>query len=162
MKFDNKDKQKYFDYVVEKIKNGETHNYILTGQTGRGKTYLATEIAKHFNGRVMFVPDLLNDMKQAMLKYKDYSPIRFVSRRNKLNVIVLDDLGGRKLTDWEVDQLFRIAEYKKVVYIITTNLNSRELNDILGERIMSRFLENMTLADIYKTTGEDRRIKIKF
>lgn len=162
MKFDSELKQKYFEYVIKKIESGATNNYILTGETGQGKTYLATEIAKYFNGRVMFVPDLLNDMKQAMLKYNDYSPIRFVSKRSKPNVIVLDDFGGRKPSDWELDQIFRITNYKKVIYIITTNLNSGELAEMFGDRIISRILENMDLNDIFKSSGNDRRLKIKF
>lgn len=162
MKFDNEVKQKYFDYVVDQIENGANHNYILTGQTGRGKTFLATEIAKHFNGRVMFIPNLLSNMKQEMLNYNDYSPIRFVSKRSKPNVIVLDDLGGRKLSDWEIDQIFRIADYQKAIYIITTNLSSKELNDILGERTMSRLLENMNSKDVFKAEGSDRRLKVAF
>ncbi|MCH4169336.1 MAG: ATP-binding protein [Streptococcaceae bacterium] len=162
MKFDSEDKQKYFDHVVNKIKNGSTHNFILTGKTGRGKTYLATEISKQFNGRVMFVPELLSKMKQAMLKYNDYSPIKFVSKRNQPNVIVLDDFGGRKPTEWEIDQLFRILEYKKVIYIITTNLRSDELAELFGDRILSRVLENMDKSDVYKTQGNDRRLKMKF
>jgi DNA replication protein DnaC len=73
-------------------------------------------------------------------------------------LLLLDDFGASRLTDWMLETMFHIlnARYNQLLpTIISSNLMpGPELSDLVGDRIVSRIAEDVTLIPV---VGEDRR-----
>jgi DNA replication protein DnaC len=75
----------------------------------------------------------------------------------KIGVLVLDDVGAAKDTEFTAEINFRLVDYRKKWHkptIITSNLQPKDLPVFLGERVASR-LRAMTTTVVFK--GTDRR-----
>jgi len=74
-----------------------------------------------------------------------------------VSIVVLDDLGGHKVTDWTAETLYTlIAErYDHVLpTIVTTNMSKKELAQAIDARLVSRLAEGPQIV----LSGEDRRV----
>ena len=74
-------------------------------------------------------------------------------------LLILDDLGAEKTTDWALQSLYIIINKRlseELQTIITSNLSLDELRDKIGDRIASRIAG---MCKIVKLTGRDRRLK---
>lgn len=118
---------------------------LLAGPWGTGKTHLAVSIlralfdhAKRTDGlRFVVVPKLLAEARDA-IRSNSASPI---SAAMDASVLVLDDVGAEKVTDWVREQLFLLIndryENEKIT-IITTNCNLSDLEGSIGGAAVSR------------------------
>ncbi len=124
---------------------------LLTGTVGSGKTYLASAIANYVleNGKqVLFtvVPDLLDKIKAT---YDRSNPIEademeILDQARTAELLILDDLGVHNYTNWTVNKIYSILNYRanhQLPLIITTNLCLADLDIFLGERTTSRILQ---------------------
>ncbi|MGH3923251.1 MAG: ATP-binding protein [Pseudonocardiaceae bacterium] len=78
-------------------------------------------------------------------------------RLSKLGVLVIDDLGAAKDTEFTAEINFRLIDYRQKWHkptIITSNLQPKQLPTFLGERVVSR-LRAMSVTLPFK--GTDRR-----
>lgn len=74
-------------------------------------------------------------------------------------LLILDDLGGERMTDWTLGELTKIVdtrwrEGRRTV--VTTNLTAEELFDRYGDRILDRLRDEITVVQV---TGPSRRGK---
>jgi DNA replication protein DnaC len=121
---------------------------MYSGQAGSGKTYLAAAIANELvrqNKSVLFVvvPDLLDEMR-ATFDRKDVSEYDLLDMAKTVPILVLDDLGAHNYTDWTVNRIYSILNYRvneKLPLIVTTNLHHGDIACHLGERTSSRLLQ---------------------
>ena len=143
----------------------------LAGNCGCGKTMLAAIAASESLKRgksVIFaaVPRLLSDIKATF--DSEESTLDILRSIESVDLLVLDDLGTEKTTDWTAELLFSIvnARYNDSKQtIITTNYTPEELQmHIAGtdskwkttaERILSRICAMCMIAYI---TGNDWRM----
>jgi DNA replication protein DnaC len=75
-------------------------------------------------------------------------------------ILIVDDLGAEKITDWTRDRMFflldkRLYDRKKQT-IITSNHRIGELAAVLDDRLASRIVETCT---VFRLEGADKRIK---
>jgi DNA replication protein DnaC len=158
------------EWVKEPEYNREnTHHFLtLVGECGRGKTHLALCIANEYLKRpnelsywsrackvdYFQVASLLTQIKAG---YNNNSNDAVMDRCNKSDLLILDDLGMQRDTDWALEQLDMIIDnryIKKQDTVFTTNM---KLSD-LPKRIASRLAE----GDSYVIGGDDyRMIKAK-
>lgn len=78
-------------------------------------------------------------------------------RYAKVALLVIDDMGASKDTEWAAEQNYRLLDHRYAwdkPTIITSNLLPKDLVPVLGERVASR-LRAMTTTVSFK--GEDRR-----
>lgn len=166
---------KYKDLVIgvqERIKeainfSGETPKFkkgiLFSGDTGVGKTYALFAVKNMMsngpNGAIYknWV-ELLAEHKDLIGKTDTDSLIESLF---KGHVLILDDIGAEKATEWSTERLYMIIEkaYRKEhILLIGTNLDIKkdQLREVYGDRIVSRLTEMCTLV---KMSGEDRRIK---
>ena len=71
----------------------------------------------------------------------------------------MDDLGAEKPSDWVSEQLYMIinSRYEDMLpTIITTNCNTKELIERLGERTVSRIIE---MTEPVTIKASDYRLK---
>lgn len=136
----------------------------IHGPCGTGKTYAAYAIAKTF---------IANDYKVVVHNYsKLLEDIRdefnltpdpyYVSITNKLTefegVLILDDVGAEKSSDWNIEKLYNIINQRyenMLTTIITSNFGPKQLKDTIGDRIVSRLVEMCYIA---KLDGNDKRL----
>lgn len=132
------------------------------GEPGTGKTFLASLIAQEFVRdfkRVIFrdMPSLLADIK-ATFDNKNASTEAFLDSLCDCDLLVLDDLGAERVTDWSVTQLYGIVNrrYNAGKLIIATanfdleGLCERLGGDVTAKRIISR-LREMTAQAFFGT-----------
>ena len=126
------------------------------GPVGTGKTSLAILIAKAAKdaGRsyaVYPVPRLLAEIKRTFDRDASDSYLGFFHRLCSVDLLVLDDLGAEKQTEWVLEQLYSIVNERwqdRRSIVVTTNIPDqdleapslmlratvRELRDLVGGR----------------------------
>lgn len=154
--------------IVEYVNEGE--NFVFfSAQTGTGKTSWACTIAKHFIFRRMMknmlepeavyinVSEYFATLKSAFGLKDENLNIQILQLNNLIKdvpLLVIDDLGAEKGTEYTRDTLYQIINYRysnKLSTIYTTNLplDSKEAEEHLGKRIISRMMES-TVIDFDK------------
>ncbi len=157
-----KDNREAFEAAKEyaKIINPHiTDGLMFMGDVGTGKTHLAAGILKvaysrGLDGVLISVPDLLNEIRNG---YKDGSFNENKFRQKFL--VILDDLGAEKPSDWVKEKLFTLINYRyenKKPLIVTTNCTPSELISQVGERIADRLRE---MCKVVKIEGKSWRGK---
>lgn len=135
----------------------------LFGNYGCGKTHLVSAIIHRLAENkkktlFMVVPELLRTIRQGFNQDDDVSR-KLVNKAEAYPLLILDDLGAEKTSDWVREQLYIIINrrYENMLpTIVTTNCTTAELVERLGERTVSRLIE---MTDAYKITADDYRLK---
>lgn len=120
----------------------------MMGSYGCGKTHLAAAvlnqmISQGISGMFVVVPDLLAKIRQSFDTH-DESAKQVIEAARNVGVLILDDLGAEKPSDWVREQLYLLinARYEaELPVIITTNCDTKELVSKLQQRIVSRIIE---------------------
>jgi DNA replication protein DnaC len=134
---------------------GFTSNVLLLGSVGVGKTHAAVAMARRAfetGRRMRFVPvvELLDAMRPGG------DPVAF-DRAVEVDVLVLDDLGGERPTDWSGERLYALINRRWLeerATVATSNLDASKLESAVGARVWSRLYHD---ALRLKIGGEDRR-----
>ncbi len=145
---------------------------LLLGPCGVGKTHLAVATIRSLIAKG--IPCLFYDFRDLLKEIQDsYNPVSQLTELRVLQpvydaeVLVLDELGASKPTDWVRDTMTQIINTRyndKKITIFTTNYqdepenpNEESLTDRLGIRLRSRLHEMCKLIQI---KGDDYRLKI--
>ena len=145
----------------------------LWGKPGVGKTYLAAGMTNFYTRRnvpcaFVHVPKLISDLK---LMFQDPEGMeRKLNMLKRIDVLVLDDIGGESITSWSRDDILltileaRMQAKKKTIF--TSNYSMKDLKErlrvttnkssepIAAERLMERI---KALSDEIFVKGETRR-----
>lgn len=136
--------------------DGERWLY-LHGEVGRGKSGLAAAlvneaVSRGQSGLFRVVPDLLDRIRRTYRNRDafDASETDVLESLYVVDILVLDDLGSEKSSEWVGEKLFQVIGHRHDAHkrtIITSNLNLVELRDHLEHpRTPSRIAE---LADVF-------------
>lgn len=166
----------------------EGKGLLLTGSIGVGKTHLAVGMLQALiaqrGARGLFVDyrDLLKQVQNSYNKSVSATELEVLAPVFDAEVLVLDELGASKPTDWVWDTVAHILNTRyndKRTTIITTNYpnlpprgvaseeiapsaryvtREETLGDRIGERMRSRLMEMCTTVEMQ---GEDFRQKVK-
>lgn len=153
---------KTFEYA-DSFESNDGNGLLLIGTCGTGKTHLAAAITNHiiseFGIPVKFGTfiDLLSDVKSTFDSDSNEKENDIIDKFVKINLLVIDDIGKEKNTEWSNSILYRVINrryenYKPV--IITSNLTIAELEKEIGEATVSRIIE---MCDGVKMNGKDAR-----
>ena len=125
-------------YVDKLLQNKTNNGLFITGTYGVGKTYLASCIANELiknNIPVVFgtLIQLLGYIKET---YRDtnISDTEYINLYSNVDLLIIDDLGKEKPTEWVLEKLFLIVNNRYNNYlpiVITTNYNRKELRERL-------------------------------
>ena len=140
-KINNKNKKAYENAkkYANKLINGETDKGLfITGTYGVGKTYLASCIAnetiKNKNTVVFGTLIQLLDYIKDTYKDSDVSDKEYLNLYSSVDLLIIDDLGKEKPTEWVLEKLFLIVNNRYNNYlpiVITTNYNRNQLRERL-------------------------------
>lgn len=153
--------------VVKNVEAGASL-YIWGKNTGCGKTSWACKIMSHYfrkiafssglenEGLYIYLPVFLNDLRSSFdNKTPEFEEeMRMV---NKCKLLIIDDIGSEKLTEWVRERIVSIIHTRVsngLSTIYTSNLSPAELKEEMGDRISSRILGGSHVVEI---TGSDRR-----
>jgi len=130
--------------AFEKIQKNIDKSLLISGTVGTGKTHLAIsvlrELVKQKDVRFISVPRLLYEIRKGF----ESNGSNLFDEIVNTEVLVLDDLGAEKPSQWVEEQLFILINTRyenELQTIITTNCTLEQLTERLGERIVSRLLE---------------------
>lgn len=145
----NPEIQKAYDYVEhwEEMKE-KSLGLLLWGDVGTGKSFFAGCIANALLEQG--IPVLMTNFSRILNTLTGmYSDDRnhFIDSFNKYSLLIIDDLGIERSTDFALEQVFNVIDSRyrsKKPLIVTTNLTLDELkhpSDIGRARIYDRVLE---------------------
>ena len=159
----------------ERLVNGiEKKGLILIGNNGVGKTHLACSIANKLieNGTPVIYGTLINLLAELRNSYdidKNISEMEIFKLYENVDLLIIDDLGKEKPSEWGLEKLFTIINSRyenNLPVIITTNYNQNSLMERLSlngeiepaKSIISRLYE---MCYLVKIDDIDHRIKKK-
>lgn len=143
----------------------EHFNACLVGNAGTGKTHVAIALglaACRQGKRVRFftAAHLVNQLEEAQ---KQYQLDRFLSRMDKTDLLVVDELGYLSFSRTGAELLFQVFadRYERASILLTSNLPFGEWVQIFqGERMTAALLDRLThRCHIFEMNGPSYRFK---
>lgn len=140
-------------------------NILLVGNSGTGKTHLATALGMAACGqgkRVRFyrITELITVLMEAR---EERQLLRLRTQLGKQDLLILDELGYVPASKAGSELLFDIIStaYERQSLIVTTNLPFENWTEVLGsERLTGATLDRLThRCHILETRGESYRLK---
>lgn len=138
---------------------------IFIGNPGLGKTHLATSMAlaacrQGCKVRFWTAANLVNELIQAQ---DDHRLHKVIAAAQRLNLIVLDELGFIPFSDTGAQLLFTFCSelYERLALIVTTNLMFADWVQVFGdERLTAALLDRLTHhAHIIELVGDSYRFR---
>ena len=164
---------------TEKFLSGPAQGIFIFGGAGVGKTHLCAALLKeHLAGQMgkeipddgsfsapsrdrtcfVAVPDLLLGIRSAFAVARGNAEGEAVRRCSEADLLVLDDLGAEKPSEWSNGVLYLIvnARYSAMrKTIVSSNFTLDEVGEKIGDRIASRLAG---MGSIIQLLGPDRRL----
>ena len=146
---------------------GRGEGLLLMGEPGNGKTHLAAAIVNQLvpkSKTCVFrsVPALLKKLQET---YRDGSKVtesEVLAILQEADLLVLDDLGSEKVTEWAESTLYYIVDERyrwKKPLVVTTNCRLEVLEERIGTRTIDRLLEMCVLVENRATSYRRERAK---
>ncbi len=152
-------------------------SFFIHGICGVGKTHLAVAIMRRamidnskgayrvdtcvrgiYDARFIPVTSLLLRIKAAFGQEAQESESEIISRISDVGLLVLDDLGAEKASDWVLQTIYTIIDIRSREgrpIIITSNLDLDVIAKKLSDRVSSRIAG---MCEIIALAGKDRRL----
>ncbi len=148
---------------------------LFSGPSGTGKTHLAVSVIAALvkkGIRCLFVDfhDLLAEIRSSYDEVSQTSELQILRPVLTCEVLLLDDLGSQRMTEWMQDTVFHIINLRyqqKKTLLGTTNLaiepgakpgQQETLRERLGYRTVSRLYEMCTFIEL---DGPDYRKEVR-
>lgn len=142
--------------AITEWRQSPNRNLVLLGEVGTGKTSTAVAAARLYHDagyRILFRPvvELLDDLRP------DGDHRRAIQEATEVDLLILDELGGERQTDWTAERLYRIVNRRWMEClptVVTANLSAEDLEAAVGPRMFSRLAQG---AVAWSFKGPDLR-----
>lgn len=120
--------------------------------------FLGEPVYKGYYCLMVSVVDLLGQLRESFTSDRLRPAVYHLMHRCRTDaVVVLDDIGAEKPTDWVEEQLYALIDLRYRMQrstFITTNCAMKELDEQIGSRSFSRIFE---MCEGVRVGGEDWR-----
>lgn len=144
------------DYTNKVISGKQSDGLIISGESGSGKTYLATAIANRLieNEKIVLIGRLttLLDMIKETFKNSSRTESELIEMFSNIDMIIIDDLGTEKCSNWSLEKLYAIVENRNengLPIIITTRLSKQGLIERFSMS-QDKYLANAIISKLYQ------------
>lgn len=133
---------------------------LIAGPTGTGKTHQAYGAVRSLlvaGVRLRWEATTAADLYASLRPRQGHDPERTLSTLGRCPLLILDDLGAAKSSEWTEELTYRLVNRRyndMLPTLITTNLRITDLRDAVGDRVASRLAEMTTRVIL---GGTDRR-----
>lgn len=136
---------------------------LLFGDHSTGKTGLAVALLRCLvleqgqRGFFASVPEVLDMLRPSRAEDHDERVGQAMTALRTVPVLIVDDIGAQKDSDWSDERLFIVLEHRKnnlLRTIVTSNLSPEELGERIGPRITWRITED---AEVVHLSGVNLR-----
>ncbi len=137
---------------------------VIYGPKGNGKSHLAAAMANYLieERRIptlfLTAPDLLGSLREAIrasVEGRSGDSSAMLAAAQEAPVLILDDLGAERWTEWAEEQLFLLLDYRYRLESPTVVITNEEL-ETLPSRIYSR-LGDRALCKVVHNPAPDYR-----
>ena len=137
-------------YFIENFDNNQGSCFVFSGETGTGKNHLSAAICNELMSKkktclIITVSELMMKFRKCYSDKAEHTEDEFMQIIINFDLLILDEIGLQKGSDHEklilnqvIDQ--RIGNLKPVG--ILTNLESDDIEALLGKRIFDRLKSN--------------------
>ena len=142
------------------------HILLLTGGAGRGKTHLLQSIGRVCldagqSVRYELTADLLDRLRATYNRDSEESYNEAVDRCHKANVLLLDDIGLEKASEWVIEKTTALVDerYRNGRRLaVATNKTRSQISSTMGFRLASRLWDTSpdTVRVVYLTCADYR------
>lgn len=158
------------NYLKDSLKNGWNKNVVISGACGVGKTYLAFALIRatskinskypnYWDSKIFFyiqARQIFEKIKQSFNQQSDYD---ILENEKKAPVLIIDEIGVQKASDFEKEILFEIFDYRYgncLPTIVLSNLTPPEIAKVIGSRNADRLFGKCDF--FYLTAPSGRKI----
>ncbi len=133
----------------------------IYGPFGTGKSGLAIAGLRLWDDVKLFVkvPMLLDEIRATYGERSEHRESELLDTVNNVPLLVLDDIGAERPTEWVREKLFTIIDHRhdeNLDTVFTSNLSIEELAEHIGERTVWRIVE---MCAVVKLDGPNLRDK---
>ena len=141
------------------------NNILLIGNSGVGKTHLATAIGiaaakKRVSTYFIKCHDLISQLKKAHIENRLETRIKHFS---KYRLLIIDEIGYLPIGEEEAKMFFQLIDmrYEKKSTIITTNINFNSWDDIFYDAVVANAILDRILhhSHVISISGKSYRLK---
>ena len=154
--------QEAFDAAQEFAETPAPHHILtIRGGVGTGKTHLLQAIGwvSLDAGRQPKFVSVARYLDKLRATFADDSPVSFEAVYRPLEaaqILLLDDIGAERLTNWGQEQLYKIVNHRyqeRLPMAVSMNLDEKQAVDIYGERTADRLLDLHSGRVLVVSTG---------
>lgn len=155
--------------LVRELMRGEYmakhENVLIVGNSGTGKTHLATALAfaACAQGRKVRFWTVTQLVRQLLESREERSLQKLLTQIERHHLLVLDELGYIPFTKAGAELLFEVVSraYERQSLLVTTNLSFEEWTEVFGsQRLTGALLDRLThRVHILEANGDSYRLK---
>ena len=132
------------------------------GTPASQSVYIGEPVYEGYCCSVVSVVDLLGLLRESFSAQQLRAPARrLLWRARSDDLVILDDIGAEKPSDWVAEQLYALIDVRYRMLrstVFTTNCTMKQLESQIGLRSVSRIME---MCEGVKVDGEDWRKRVK-
>ncbi len=129
-----------------------SHVLTLYGPNGSGKSHLLEAIGREMLAQKRWVkyayaPDLLDALRGSYSPEAEEGFTRVYERYSRSEVLLLDDLGAERTSEWAVEKLTRLVDERYrlgKLMVVATNLDEESMAQKFAPRMADRLFDSLT------------------
>lgn len=135
---------------------------ILTGGYGTGKTHLAAAIANNLieKGVMVLFDTYIGHLDRLKKEMDSDEPKGYLDKMKSMPMLIIDDLGKEKKSEWSQQILFDVLNYRYEHYlptVITTNMTPKEIPKYVEGAVASRLMETYKAVQMRSSDYRNER-----